>query len=382
MCWGDSGSARLGRPYDTPNRPGYYVDGLSTGVTAVTAGRSHTCALTTAGGVKCWGSNDSGQLGDGTRSGRSSPADVFGLTSGIASVDAGDNHTCAVTTSGAVKCWGGDSYGKLGDGNDKSQTKPVDVVGLTSGIAAVSAGGGHTCAVTIAGGVKCWGNNYSGQLGDGTREIRQTPVDVVGLSSGVAAVSTGAHRTCALMENGGVKCWGLMEYPEMVVTPRDVPGWTSGMTALDLGWMHVCAVNAAGGVECWGYNTYGQLGDGTAQDRYKTAVVRGGESGAVAVAAGGEHTCALTERGLLRCWGDNSNNELGNGNGTAPWTPVDVTGLPDKLTSLAAGAEHTCATTADGAARCWGSNGFTQFGAISPKTYPTANWAITRGNPA
>jgi alpha-tubulin suppressor-like RCC1 family protein len=369
MCWGDSSLGALGRPYDTPNVPGYYTDGLATGAGAVTAGGRHTCALTTAGGVKCWGHNGDGQLGDGTRTDRSAPVDVFGLMAGVSAVDAGEHHTCAVTAGGAVKCWGYNGYGALGNGGDDSESRPVDVTGLSSGMAAVSAGGFHTCALTAEGGVKCWGNNGSGQLGDGTRENRKTPVDVVGLSSGVAAVSTGRHRTCALLKNGGVKCWGWMEHPNMVTVPQDVTGWASGMTDLNVGDMHVCAVNANGGVECWGYNNYGQLGDGTAQDRYTPAVVPGAETGIVAVAAGLQHTCALTARGLLRCWGDNGSNQLGNGNGTWPRTPVAVTGLPEQITSLAAGREHTCATTAEGDARCWGANRDRQLGVLSPKTY-------------
>jgi alpha-tubulin suppressor-like RCC1 family protein len=147
---------------------------------AIAAGDYHTCALTAAGGVKCWGRNFDGQLGDGTITDRHTPVFVKGLKSGVAAIAAGGFETCAITTAGGAKCWGDNSFGQLGDGTKTERHLPGFVKGLKSGVAAIATGTRHTCAMTDTGRVKCWGNNEFGQLGDGTTTERLTPVKVVG----------------------------------------------------------------------------------------------------------------------------------------------------------------------------------------------------------
>jgi len=158
-------------------------------IVAIAAGIDHTCALTSGGGVKCWGANGAGQLGDGTGTwtARSTPADVVGLAGGVVAIAAGGAHTCALMDAvhgDGVKCWGQNYFGQLGDGTTIWRLTPVAVVGLSSGVTAIAAGGYHTCALTSGGGVKCWGWDGSGQLGLGTITYRTTPVDVVMLLKG------------------------------------------------------------------------------------------------------------------------------------------------------------------------------------------------------
>ena len=139
----------------------------------------------------CWGHNGTGGLGDGTTTDRTSPVQVSGLSSGVVAIAAGGVHTCALSNAGGVSCWGRNFNGQLGDGTTIDRTIPVPVSGLSSGVAAIAAGDSHTCALTDAGAMKCWGANSSFQLGDGSGSQRTTPVAVSGLSSGVAAMAAG-----------------------------------------------------------------------------------------------------------------------------------------------------------------------------------------------
>jgi alpha-tubulin suppressor-like RCC1 family protein len=277
------------------------VSGLGTSVIAVAGGHTHTCAVTSAGSVKCWGDNEAGQLGDGTTTDRTAPVDVAGASSASA-VAAGTGHSCAVTRVGGVQCWGFTNIpGSLGDGSGIGRPAAVDVVGLDS-VTALAAGSGHTCALTRSGGVKCWGANYYGQLGDGTLTSRRTPVEVTGLDTGVVALAAG--------------------------------------------WAHTCAVTAAGGLKCWGGNHFGQLGDGTTTNRVTPVDASGFSGRVIAVATGPIATCALVTGGELRCWAQEA--ELR--------TPAGFPTLGRDANALAAGASHTCALTASGRLKCWGDN--------------------------
>jgi alpha-tubulin suppressor-like RCC1 family protein len=221
------------------------------GASRVSAGGAHTCGLMTSGGILCWGGNSAGQLGDGTQMPRATPVGVVGLSSGISAISAGRDHTCALTVAGGVKCWGLDYDGQLGDGSGAFgvvRLTPVGVVGLAQGVAAIAAGASHSCAVTSAVGVKCWGRNDHGQLGDGTTMKRLVPVDVSGLASGVAAVALGEYHTCAVMTAGGAKCWGDNDDGQLgdgSMTERHAPANVVGLvgaTAITAGDFHACAL--------------------------------------------------------------------------------------------------------------------------------------------
>ncbi len=368
-CWGENRFVQLGDGTSTDRSTPVDVSGMSSDVVAISASNDHTCALVTNGGIKCWGSNTRGQLGDGTLISRSKPVDVVGLTSGVAAVSSGGQHTCALTTGGGVKCWGRNFEDQLGDGSGTDQNTPVDVVGAASGVSSVYAGGFHTCLKTADGNVQCWGWNKDGQLGDGTTDNSSSPVAVDGLSANVIAVSVGSSHTCALI-NGGVKCWGANEYGQLgdgstksSTIPIDVVQGGDPLTnaaSIDAGALHSCAVSN-GEALCWGYNEYGQLGDGTTITRTYAVNVVGLTSGMVGVSAGEDHTCGLDNAGGIKCWGRNNIGQLGNGSTSSSLTPVDVDGLASGVAEVSAGDGHTCAAV-NGGVKCWGNNGSGELG--------------------
>jgi len=330
-CWGDNGFGELGDGTYTSRMTPVDVSGLTSGVSGISGGEVYTCALMSIGGVKCWGYNEYGQLGDGTTTQRTTPVDVSGLTSGVSAISADYVHTCALMNTGGVKCWGDNEFGQLGDGTTTGSSTPVDVSGLTSGVSAISVGGRHTCALMSTGGVKCWGWNGYGQLGDGTTTQRTTPVNVLGLSSGVSAIFAGFGHTCALMSTGGVKCWGLNNHGQLGdgtttqrTIPIDVSGLSSGVSAISADYEYTCALMRTGGVKCWGLNDHGQLGDGTTTQRTTPVDVSGLSSGVSAISVGRGHTCALMSTGGVKCWGYNEYGQLGDGTETDRTTPVDV----------------------------------------------------------
>jgi alpha-tubulin suppressor-like RCC1 family protein len=333
-------------------------------VTSVSTGTSHSCEVTKAGGVRCWGLNTHGELGDGTTKSSSVPVDVVGLGSGIKSVSAGLGYTCTVTSAGRVRCWGSNGHGELGDGTTRSSAVPVDVVGLRSGALAVSAGWSHTCAVTSTGAAKCWGHNAFGELGNGTTADSAVPVGVVGLSSGAVAVEVGEFHSCAVTSSGATQCWGYNADGELgngTTSGSTVPVAVIGLgakttRAVSAGRYHSCVVTTAGAVRCWGRGPEGQLGRGTTGDSAVPVGVVGLGSGVVAVSAGRSHTCAVTSAGGVRCWGGRG-GELGTGSTTASAVPVGVVGLGSGAAGVSAGGHHTCARSTAGSVTCWGFNG-------------------------
>jgi alpha-tubulin suppressor-like RCC1 family protein len=347
-CWGDNSAGQLGdggacgTACATP-----VAVGLPSDAVAVSAGGDHTCALTMQAAVLCWG--EAGMTGCDPSC--STPVAVPGLEGGSIAVSAGGGHTCVVTSAGGLKCWGDNDWGQLGDGQACGErcATTVDVAGFTSGAVAVAAGARHTCALTNTGGVRCWGHNDAGQLGDGRApreacECQLTPVQVFGLASGVTAIVSGELHVCARTVAGGLRCWGDNTYGAIgdgricgVVCrfPAEPLQLPSGVTSVAGGGAHTCAVVLPGTVRCWGAGESGQLGlapDRTCAERPCSVwpvSVSGVVQRAAAVAAGGGHSCALLATGGVKCWGDNSSGQLGDGGacGTRCASPVRVSGL-------------------------------------------------------
>jgi alpha-tubulin suppressor-like RCC1 family protein len=245
---------------------------------------------------------------------------VVGLSGSVTALAAGGGHTCALTSGGGVKCWGENSGGQLGNGTTARSSSPVEVTGLSSGVTAIAAGVGHTCALTSGGGVKCWGHNTSGQLGDGKRTDSSTPVAVANLASDVTAVTAGGNHTCALTARGGVTCWGSNHYGQLGAATA----LATGMRAISAGDYHTCGLTSGGEVRCWGTNSSGQLGNGTTAKSSVPVGPFGLAGGVTAVAAGGARTCAITGAGGVKCWGSGSSVQFVGGPKADNTRPTDV----------------------------------------------------------
>jgi alpha-tubulin suppressor-like RCC1 family protein len=341
-------------------------------IASLAAGGQHSCSLTAGGSVSCWGHNAHGQLGDGTTTQHTVPTAVPGLGSGVTAIAIGGWHSCALTTGGAVKCWGQNWAGQVGDGSTTQRNTPVDVAGLSSGVAAISAGLYHTCALMMGGSVKCWGFNIYGQAGDGSTTNRSSPADVAGLNA--TSLAVGGQHTCALTSSGGVKCWGANWNGQVGdgtrsnrLTPTDVSDLTSAVGSVTAGENHSCAVTTTGAAKCWGSNNTGEIGDGTAgEDRLTPVTVFNLSSGVAALSGGGAHTCARTTGGAAKCWGWDGFGQIGDGGSLVltgyQTTPVDVTGLTANVATISAGSAHNCALKTAGVVTCWGWNSNGQLG--------------------
>jgi alpha-tubulin suppressor-like RCC1 family protein len=340
----------------------------------VSAGFSQTCAVTLSDGLKCWGKYlGNNPPNEPANTDHTYPLDVPGLESGVKDVDSNNNFTCVLMISGGVKCWGVNSYGQLGDDHasgDYSYT-PVDVKGLSSGVAAISTGYMHACALLETGAVKCWGSSGGGLLGNYVYWAARTPLDVIGLSSGVIDIDAGFDHTCALMKTGGVKCWGAQGWgpvlgsgyggyhnPEYSVV--DVKGLSSGVVAIAVGDDFSCALMKGGGVKCWGYGSGGVLGDGTNTDRPTPVDVFGLDQPAIAIDAGDISVCALLENGSIKCWGDNW--AFFQSKDSTFSVPTKIDGFTKTITSISVGLEHACAVMEDNTVMCLGRNAAGQLG--------------------
>ena len=382
------------------------------------AGANFSCAIVTGGQVRCWGYGAQGELGypgvttvgAGDTPASVGPVDIgSGFTA--TAISSGDYHTCVIRNDGSVLCWGYGADGRLGYGNtsDVGETETPGSVGpvnLGPGhtAEAISAGGGHTCAILDDGSVRCWGYGYSGQLGyDGRSSLGDTPATTpdrlppVNLGPGrtATAISAGGRHTCAILDDGTVRCWGnggsgRLGYgdasnigdgaPDLSVAvagPVDL-GPQRTAVAISAGNAHTCAILDDGTLRCWGFGFSGELGYGSQSNVGNTPADTPDKAGpvdlgpgrtATAISAGSFHTCAILDDGSVRCWGYGGDGRLGYGNTNSvgdqqtPGSvgPVDL-GAGRSAVAISAGADHTCARLEDGSVRCWGYGGNGRLG--------------------
>lgn len=361
--WGVNSYGQLGNGNNTSQSAPVQVVGLGN-IRQIAVGEFHTLALADDGKVWAWGWNASGALGDGTNENRNLPVQVRGLA-GIARIAAGTSSSYAVGGDGRVWAWGANGSGELGDGTTSAKNVPVAVVGLSS-VVEVAGGWSFALARKNDGSVWAWGYNADGELGDGTREVRLTPVRVLNVS-GATGIAAGDWQSYAIVAGGKVRSWGTDLYGQLgvgrnVFSSSLISHSTMGdLVQVSAGGNHNLAVRSNGQVLSWGVNDSGQLGYTTTWALSEQPAVVSGLSGIVAVAAGYEHSLALSSTGEVWSWGGNSWGQLGSGSTAARTAPARVAGLPS-IARVAAGAYHSLAVSTTGKVWAWGYNGSGQVG--------------------
>ena len=337
---------------------------------SVSAGDSFFAALRADGTVWSWGVNASGQMGDATTLERHAPVYARGLE-GIVATASGAGHTLALRNDGTVWAWGSNSNGQLGINSSSSDSPvPVQVVNLT-GVIAIAAGGDHSLAVRNDGTVWAWGANANGQLGNNSTTDSLVPVQVSASGaalSGILLVAAGDNHSLALRNDGTVLAWGANAHGQLgtggttdshIAIPTVT--MTGSMVAVAAGKNHSVALTASGSVFAWGADASGQVGDGGGSDVSAPMAVPA-VRGASAIAAGGDHSLALVATGAVYAWGANSYGELGLGGAPSAGNPPALVPGLSRVVAVTAGAENSIAVSSDGSVRVWGGNDHGQLG--------------------
>lgn len=472
-CWGNNSNGQLGNGTNDSSGTPVLVSSLGV-VTQVAIGDKHSCALIDDGTVKCWGSNSNGELGDGSYDSSTTPVLVDGISS-VIQIASGKRHICALINDGSVYCWGSNQYYQIGFNYTGDYSTPI-LVNSLNGVVQIALGTEHSCALLNNDTVKCWGRNNTAQLGNGTFTDTDTPTSVSGLNS-VSKLSLGNIQSCALLTDGKVKCWGHNMTTAPLTTPtvvsglsgvnqlsvgmatyalmndgsvkcwgsifemavfcdgslayKNIPSTFNALTdikEMSLGYVNSCAIlnngtvqcwglkqtqfftmgmeNAYitqpevlngvssvkqiendvasgcalisdGTVKCWGDNSAGQLGDGTNTSRLNPEFVTG-LGNVKQISVGQFHVCALINNGTVKCWGRNGDGQLGDGTNASRNSPALVSGLSD-VVEISLGSNYSCALINDGTAQCWGENGNGQLGNgdNSNSSYPVAVYGIS-----
>jgi alpha-tubulin suppressor-like RCC1 family protein len=322
---------------------------------------------TTKYSAVAWGQNTFRQLGNGTAEALSAvPEPVSGLTF-VTAIAAGGQHSLAVLANGTVMAWGSNQAGQLGNGSEVTPSVPVEVSGLT-GVQAVAAGASHSLALLSNGTVMAWGDNEEGQLGDANTNESQVPVAVKGLT-GVRAIAAGGNDSFALLSSGTVMAWGDNEHGELgdgsIKLLSDVPVAVKHLTtakAIAAGGDFALALLSSGTVQAWGSNQFGQLANSSGEEESNLPVAVTGLSGVGSIAAGAEHALALLGSGTVQAWGEDSNGQLGNGTfKLSQQTPAEVSGLSG-VTAISAGGSDSAAVLGTGSVMTWGLDNWGQLG--------------------
>lgn len=319
----------------------------------ISAAVMHTCRVSASGVLKCWGQNARGEIGDGTTTARLSPTIVSGGREYLTVSTGWNRTTCAISVDGEAYCWGFNTYGRLGVGDETDRLVPTRVASELR-FSAIAVGRNHTCAISLDRQAYCWGFGVGGALGTGSNVSSQVPIPVLD-GRPYVRIDSGSFGSCALNDTGQILCWGDNNRGQIgdgTTTDRNRPTLIFGgqtYQALGVGRDHACGLRTDGLPFCWGFNTYGQVSPDTAQ-AVLVPTLRGTE--VVIIAGGGSQTCGLIpnpENGNGKCWGDNSSYQSNGGH-------------PHDYVMITTGGFYTCGIATTGTTYCWGDNAFGQLG--------------------
>lgn len=314
-------------------------------------GYTRSAALTDNGDLYCWGFNEYGQVGNGTKEIQSKPVKIL---ENVVSVALEDDYSAAVTSNGDLYCWGANYYGQIGDGTKEDRTRPVKVL---EDVASVALENSYSAAVTNTGDLYLWGWNIYGNIGNGTEEDKSRPVKVM---ENVKSVALGYFQSAAVTHNGDLYCWGKNDYGQIgdgTEKNRNRPVKVlENVASMDLSYNRTAAITVHGDLYCWGENSYGSLGDGTEEHRNRPVKIL---EEVRSVVLGSDYSAAVTINGDLYCWGEDSWDRLGNGTEGNQNRPMKIL---ERVQSVALGSGHGAAVTSNGDLYCWGWNESGQVG--------------------
>jgi alpha-tubulin suppressor-like RCC1 family protein len=336
------------------------------------------CVLLDDGSVNCWGKNEYGQIGDGTKTNSLSPVAVDGITTAT-QISSGNRFSCAVLSGGSIKCWGDNDSGQLGNGNNTTSSTPVAVTGITTATQ-VAAGYESACALLADHSIKCWGSGGHGNLGNGSTNSSNTPVSVTGIST-ATQITSGFFHSCAVLSDTTARCWGMNENGgalgawsvdhDLVGAYSSVPVTVTGLTGVDklaAGYFHTCALMLSATVKCWGNNWGGSIGNASSW-LYSHGVFNvTGVTDAVELTSGALNLCVRMSDGTIKCWGYNNDGQLGIGTTDTTQLATAVSGISDAIHVTASmgdggdGSGYVCVIRSNFSLKCWGDNRSGQLG--------------------
>jgi len=348
-------------------------------VEIISAGGNHTVFVRENGTLWTWGDSSRGQTGLRMSAGNTSIPFPVGRETNWASISAGNNHTVAVTTNGQLWAWGNNGSGQLGDGTTTNRNIPVRI-GTATNWASVSAGDNHTVAVTTTGQLWAWGRNWDGATGLNTTSGNTLTPTRVGTATNWVSVSAGDSHTVAITTNGQFWAWGNNQFGQLgdgTTTQRNIPtriGDATNWRTMSAGDIHTVAVRMDGTLWAWGSNWDGRTGLGITSGNTLTPTRVGEATNWVSVSAGSGHTMAIREGNTLWGWGSNGSGQLGDGTTTSRSIPAQV--QSGTWTFVSAGSSHTVAIRTGGALWTWGSNREGQLGNGTVGAFTNSNTPI------